>query len=99
MADINDFIDQKLLDSIIKINEQLVITGNTIDKTVIPAINKLVEAQSKLGKGNEDAEQKRKKLTAAEKEAARITKQLETTEQKLLSLQKGQQDALLKTKT
>jgi hypothetical protein len=97
--DINNFIDPKLIESINKINTALVTTGTTIDTVLLPAIKKLEEAQKKLGKGTDDNKSKRKKLTESEKEAARIVKQLEAAEIKLLSLQKGQQDALIKTRT
>ena len=42
MADINQFIDPKLLDSLVKINEQLVIAGTNIDK-LITSIKKFEE--------------------------------------------------------
>ena len=87
--DINNFIDPKLLDSLTQINNQLITTGETIDNTVIPAINKLIEVQNKLGKGTKDNEGERKKLTAAEKEAVRIAKGLETSEAKINALQTG----------
>ena len=99
MADINNFIDPKLIDSLIKINDLIIKNGQSIDTVLLPAIKKLEEAQSKLGKNTKDNAAERKKLTASQKESARIAKQLETTEAKLLSLQKGQQDALIKTKT
>jgi chromosome segregation ATPase len=99
MADINNFIDKNLVNSLVQINEQLVLAGQNIDKTLLPAIQKLEKAQQQLGKKTNENSNERKKLTANEKEAAKIQKQLETTEAKLISLQKGQQDALIKTKT
>jgi len=87
--DINNFIDPKLIDSLTKINEQIIAAGNNIDSKLLPAIKKLIEVQDKLGKENKDTEKERKKLTAAEKEAVRIAKQYETTEAKIISLQKG----------
>lgn len=98
MADINNFIDPKLVDTLVKLNDQLVIAGTNIDK-IIPSIKKLEKEQAKLGKNTKDNNTERKKLTANEKEAAKIAKQLAASESKLESLQKGQQDALIKTKT
>ncbi|MCK5605270.1 phage tail tape measure protein [Candidatus Pacearchaeota archaeon] len=94
MADINDFIDPKLISSLEAINKQLIESGKIIDQQVVPAIKKLEEAQRKLGKNTEENADKRKKLTANEKEAARIAKQLETTEAKLDALRKGATKAL-----
>jgi len=99
MADINKFIDPKLIASLERINSTLATTGTTIDSVLLPAIKRLEEAQKGLGKETNKNDSDRKKLTTSEKEAAKIAKQLEATETKLISLQKGQQDALIKTRT
>ena len=83
--DINNFIDPKLITSLEKINEQIIILGTNIDK-LVPSLNKVAETQSKLGKETKDTATDTKKLTAAEKEAVRIAKSLETTEAKINGL-------------
>jgi len=96
--DINNFIDPKLISSLEQINNQLIAAGTNVDK-LVPSINALAEAQKALGKSNEDNNSKRKKLTEAERDAAKLAKQLEAAEKKLISVQKGQQDILIKTRT
>ena len=82
MADINNFIDPNLVDTLVKLNDQLVIAGTNIDK-IIPSIKKLEKEQAKLGKNTKDNNTERKKLTANEKEAVKIAKQLAASEAKL----------------
>jgi len=98
MADINNFIDQKLIDRLVETNEQIVLMGTNIDK-LLPSVKKFETSQKNIATAAKKGTDERNKLTEAGKDAAKIAKQLEATEKKLTSLQKGQQDALIKTKT
>jgi len=96
--DINNFIDPKLISSLELMNNQLILAGTNIDK-LVPSIKKIEEAQKGLGKTTDNNKSKRKTLTEAEKEAAKINKQLVDAEKKLVAIQSEQQQALIKTKT
>jgi len=87
--DINNFIDPKLIETLEKLNKNLVEIGNTIDKDTIPAIKDIETELTKTGKTIEETTEKRKRLTKAERDARDLEETLISNEQKIQSLKDG----------
>jgi len=98
MADVKDFIDPKLIQSLEKINDLIIESGESIEKKLIPAIEKLEKSQAELGKTTKDEEEKRDQLNKTQQEAKKIATQLETTEAKISNARTEQNKELLKRK-
>lgn len=95
--DINNFIDPKLVETIEKLNQQVILLGGNIDK-LIPSIKSLETVQKDLGKTTANNVETKKKLTTAQTEAEKIEQQIVTTETKIKQAQDGITDALVKQK-
>lgn len=82
MADISQILDPKIVKELQKINSELIKSGETADK-IIPSFEKLNKASRELGKASTATGKARKKLTSYQKEAQKITSQLEQVEGKI----------------
>jgi len=96
--DINNFIDPKLIETLEKLNQQIILAGENIDKKLLPAIKELEKEQAKLGKTTTDTTTKKQQLTEAEKEAVKIEAQLATGEAKINSLKDESTKKLIEQK-
>ena len=89
MADIKQIIDPKVIEELKKMNQQLVDAGANMDK-LIPLMGEINKLTSEAAKSTGNNADNQKKLTAAEKEAESIKKQLEKTEAKINAIQQSQ---------
>lgn len=85
MADINQIIDQKVIDQLKAMDEQLKEAGEHMDK-LVPLMDKINIKTTSAAKAKAEAAIKQKELTEAEKQELAIQKEIEKTEAKINAL-------------